>query len=294
MKWTSWIVLCFFLVGCGVTTTATATVPTQTFVPLLVLTETPTIIPKPTSTSTIPPTSSVTPTQSITPSASLTPLPTYSAHDSTVKIHQLLLNNGGCRLPCFWGIIPGQTTIEEFQQFVNQFPNNAEWMEHDPGFYTFFYAPPTRPSSATAIFFDDKKIIRAIGIKLETASHSFPLTRLLSEYHMPDKVLIGPHDSGFQMFVLYEHQRMVGQYFLVPNHEYLCYEPQLVTGVITWAEGDDWLKYVNNLFGRWTSQTILSTLKPIDQVTEYDMETFYKQFSTRNRSICMKMLMTNP
>lgn len=212
----------------------------------------------------------------------------------------MLINNGGCRLPCFWGITPGKTTVGEFLQFVNQFPEESQWMEHETGFYTFYYKPPLDVDYAFSVkFFDDSNLISGIAVEHETAYLSFPLTRLLTEYGMPDTVLIGliksPGDEqNYQMIVLYEKERIVGQYFLNPNNGYICYDPKKVTGIITWAEGKHWQDYANQLFGKFTDQVLESSLKPLDQMTVYDLDTFYEQFSTRNRPICMKTLTLNP
>lgn len=38
-------------------------------------------------------------------------------------VFDLLKNNGGCRLPCLWGLTPGQTSDELLNDFVAQFGN---------------------------------------------------------------------------------------------------------------------------------------------------------------------------
>ena len=287
MKLVSWILLGCLLASCNAdpsAPTAIEPVASKTFVPLVRLTDT----PFPTET----PTVTITPTQIPfeTPEASLTPLPT--SNEPIVAIWRLLSNNGGCRLPCFWGITPGATTVDEFHQFVNQFPKEAEGLSHEQGFYTFYYVAPLNTDAASpVIFFDDGSMIQGIGIKLETAYLSFPLTRLLSEYGMPDQVLIGESD----LFVLYEKQRIVGQYGLSSDQPgYLCLDPKHVVGIITWADGKDWLSDVNNLFGKFTDVISRPSLRPINQVVTYDMNAFFKQFSTKNRTTCMKKVDAKP
>lgn len=185
--------------------------------------------------------------------------------------------------------------MSELYQFTNQFFPMIGLMEKNDKSYTFYYAhKESGDTSFTVEFFEEESIIKGIGIKLDTARLSFPLTRLLSEYGKPDHVLIGPDEPGYQMFVLYEQQRIVGQYHLFTNNEYLCYDLIAVTGIVTWAKGKHWLDYVNQLFGKFTDQVLESSLKPLDQMTVYDLDTFYEQFSTRNRPICMKTLTLNP
>lgn len=66
--------------------------------------------------------STVTPTQILstafpTVSPTLTFAPTLSPIEAKAKVLELLHNNGGCRLPCFWGFFPNQDTAE-FMSFL--------------------------------------------------------------------------------------------------------------------------------------------------------------------------------
>jgi hypothetical protein len=64
-------------------------------------------------------------TPAMTPTPSQTPMPspvaTLSLEEGRALVLDLLANNGGCRLPCFWGITPGVTTWEEAKAFFLQF-----------------------------------------------------------------------------------------------------------------------------------------------------------------------------
>jgi hypothetical protein len=296
-NWNWLFLVSLFLPGCAVTTPISITTPVlPTNASTLSLSATITKTPLPVRTKE--PTETITHdlTPTVTPVPTLSPLPTLPDYESAIKIEQLLLNNGDCRLPCFWGITPGKTSVAELYQFTNQFFPGIGFMEKSDKSYTLYYAhEESGDTTFTVEFFEEESIIKGIGIKLDTARLSFPLTRLLTEYNMPDKVLIGPVDSSYDMFVLYQDQRIVGQYHLFSeeNGNYLCYDPKYVVGIVTWAKDKRWLDYVNQLFGFNTDEVSESSLKPLDQVTVYDMPTFYKQFSTRNRTICMKTL-TNP
>lgn len=131
------ICLALLLGGC---TSPTKSSPTITIEPLLP-TKTPTTmayqntsIPVSTQTQTAAPSLTTTPAPSETPTYTLiptktctpppptwTPLPTLSAEDANNLLNDLLENNAGCRLPCFWGIIPGKTTWQEAQNFLETF-----------------------------------------------------------------------------------------------------------------------------------------------------------------------------
>jgi hypothetical protein len=289
------------LIGCATTTPISPTASQIPPTPVKTKTLVPSVVP--TNTEVPSPTASITPTftnvwtPSPIPQPTLTPFPTYSYWDSVQQIWLLLSNNGGCRLPCFWGITPGETTTAEFIQFMSQFPLVSEMMigSKSDGIYHVYYKPPVNTDAPFFVFFyESGDVIQAIGLVNETADLSFPLPRLLQEYGRPDKVFV-KHDQYYSLIVWYEEQRIAGEYplYLKYNGDYLCYDPQVGSvGIVTWADGTYWLDHLNKLLpGEDTSE---SNLKSLDEVTVYDANSFYKQFADKNRPVCMKTLTINP
>jgi hypothetical protein len=63
-------------------------------------------------------------TITLTPTQNLTPTPTtpevratLTISDSVTNVLSLLKNNGGCELPCVWGIVPGKTKLDDARQY---------------------------------------------------------------------------------------------------------------------------------------------------------------------------------
>ncbi len=52
------------------------------------------------------------------PSATVGVIPTLAVEDAHARLIDLLANNGGCRLPCFWGITPGVTTAQQARDIL--------------------------------------------------------------------------------------------------------------------------------------------------------------------------------
>jgi len=111
------LLLIFFLAGCGYTPIA---LPTTSLSPSITTTavhhtstaiSTPTAIPIPTETVT----STATETKTQVPTNSPTPAPTLSRAERDTAVLELLKSTSGCRLPCWWGIKPGQSTWDEAQ-----------------------------------------------------------------------------------------------------------------------------------------------------------------------------------
>lgn len=99
------LVIFFALTSC---TSSETVIPANTSPVSVVLTPIPTIAANPTSSLT------VTPTR--TPFSTLTNLQPEQHHANIVR---LLETNGGCELPCWWGITPGETTWEEAERLLS-------------------------------------------------------------------------------------------------------------------------------------------------------------------------------
>jgi len=75
-----------------------------------------TVTPKPTKTQVMPSPTSL-PTTIVTP--------TITPAVPPEEILNLFKTNGGCLLPCWWGILPGETAIETVKSFTDQFGDLA-------------------------------------------------------------------------------------------------------------------------------------------------------------------------
>jgi hypothetical protein len=51
-------------------------------------------------------------------SPTLVQIPTFSRKDAYLELLELLKDNGGCKLPCIWGITPGQSNKENFDRLT--------------------------------------------------------------------------------------------------------------------------------------------------------------------------------
>jgi hypothetical protein len=89
-----------------VTPSASPVVPSETLSPTVPLEWTATITPSPSPARTATPTS--TPTW--------TPVATLPREEAFDRILDFYKDNGGCQLPCFWGIKPGVTTLREMHE----------------------------------------------------------------------------------------------------------------------------------------------------------------------------------
>jgi hypothetical protein len=59
------------------------------------------------------------PSQTPKPTLMPTPEPTLTIEESKALVLELLQTNGNCELPCWWGIVPQQSSIQEVKKLVN-------------------------------------------------------------------------------------------------------------------------------------------------------------------------------
>jgi hypothetical protein len=107
------------LSGCAYSASGTPTLstkstsnPTETMLPLDTSPlPTMTLTLSPLGTPSLPPINPPTPTSRPT----LEALPTYEAYES---FEDLIISNGNCIFPCWWGLIPGQSSLDDFQMVL--------------------------------------------------------------------------------------------------------------------------------------------------------------------------------
>jgi hypothetical protein len=80
----------------------------------------------PQATNTVVPT--IKPTKTVTPIPTATDLPTISTNQVKAKVKELLETNGGCELPCWWGIKPGISQMEDVRAQLTTFSGIAKTM----------------------------------------------------------------------------------------------------------------------------------------------------------------------
>lgn len=171
------------------------------------ITATTTIVPPNTATS-VPP--------------AITSIPTLSVDKSQEMVLDLLKNNTGCELPCYWGLTPGETYWQDAYNYLASF---AERIEQRDIIET---APDGSEQSITSIGVHntipgyDEPIssgYRVINGRIENISVSargtelrYQLHQVLDHYGMPDEVLlllsdVSPAGSPwFSIYIIYEER----------------------------------------------------------------------------------------
>jgi len=202
----------------------------------------PTHTPSPSPSPTTIPTSTRTPKPTVTPTwVALSTLPPAEA---LAKVKELLETNGGCELPCWWGIRPGKTTWKEAYDFLQPLAFHVskpiQIKEYPNLLFVWFYFPMDEQPS----LFNS----REIGFALEKDTLSIAwiqgghenedLVSLMKKYGVPQEVWVyitGIPGTGPVVYSIYLFYPALG---ILANH-------RQNTDFIK-RNGEDWVKICKN------------------------------------------------
>jgi hypothetical protein len=150
-----------------------------------------------------------------------TPWPTLPREIAQEQVRSLLQHNGGCRLPCLWGIAPGTTSGKEAYALLA--PISAQvYGDADEADGNFAVDISGLPSSLDAlieigVYLADGDVarIRAYGLQGDLA---FDIPRLMREYGVPSEVWISTWATFFTarppviIFLLYSDLGILAAY----------------------------------------------------------------------------------
>lgn len=286
----------FLLAGCYPSTEILVS-PTETILPLE-LASTP-----------VPIIATLTPTdvleETITPT---TEIPVLATAEAIAFTENLLRNNNGCRLPCWWGFKPGQTSWEEAYQYIKPFADgykkveSAEYLAYNirRPFITESFRIPVSEEIASyypsqAFLLDDKYIIQIIDADPGyTPNYNF--SEILSDYGKPDDVFIRTmknKDSGdlpFQIFLYYPTQGIIAGYQI--HGEVVG---STVEGCPMWATRPRLV-----LWSTSTNYSFLDLMKimgfydetweflSLDKSTKMDVDAFFKTYQEAGAEKCLQ------
>jgi len=274
---------------------------------LMPSTETPTASQIPARTQTRVPT--ITSTITTPPTIVWTPLPTLTAEKAEMRVLDLLNNNAGCHLPCWWGITPGETSVTTAVQFLSTFtelrtswglPGNENSGLVQPGsiigdFGSFYHV---FGNYGSVDYYLRDGLVDSIsayhgGGTGDRRVETFQLSRLLADYGKPDIVAIfaAPTAPGGATLDLYM------TYYIGIFVHYLYYNVEIIGSnmrVCPQGIGPEELKlwspktnqlslsnYYNNYYGT-------ASLPTLQTAIGMDLDTFYNSYKSPYNRSCIE------
>lgn len=131
-----------------------------------------------------------------TPTSSMT-IPTLSLQEANQVLLDLYEDNGGCQLPCYWQIVPGETSWQNLSAFLSSVgqitgPGGTSKV---PSYGVVFAEGVKNPIGGfMPIFWVEDEVVKAISINSSWVGRDFDynLSGLLQSFGVPEEIWIRP------------------------------------------------------------------------------------------------------
>lgn len=230
----------------------------------------------------------VTPT---TLAATSTPLPTLEGNELDIAIVELLEYPMNCDSPCWWGAVPGVTTVNDIKHTLSPYSFDIhEYYDEDEQVHLRIRIEPIEEQ-------DDNEINIAYAfsdtiLKSVTVYHSQSISDILTKYGQPDEVYI---ETGitfdpiyFRLNLIYLQKGMGVGYVIESiqkdNKIEGCFAAEL--GVVQLRQQDSVTNYrdFRPIFGADRQYLTL------EEATDLTMEEFMMQFTDPFQPHCIETL----
>ena len=304
------MVLVICLAGCGVP----GAVSSPSVVP-----RSPSVVPKAPSPTAVPssmPTLEVptgTPTPSLispTRTPRPTPVPTMTAGEEQALVLELLRDNGGCRLPCWWGFTPGETPWETAQTyFLSVGKKIGKYHNSRFTHYEVDFAISQHQVTIDQLYVvNEDEIIDKICVvasshpdhrqELVEDMQRYSLSQLLADYGQPSQVLLKTFSGvpeglpPFHLLLYYPQQGIMVRYIddAERSGETLRLCPRQ-PGVTLWlwapGQGVHIADIADTGLGGFPKNE-LTYFRSLEEATGMSVEQFYETFVQPDAETCLE------
>lgn len=261
-----------------------------------------------TSTPTQSPTKTITPiplpTHTPSPTIAWTPLPSIPPNEFPEAWLNLLKSNMGCNLPCWWGIVPGKTTIAEAFQFLNQFPFSIGEVRTQ----SKYYKGVSHKVSAfglsvnllgklvgTVDLHSTDEVIDTIFIHLEGDHDNYQINQILTSFGRPSEIYISSQASSPEsrlaptiLILDYREKGILVWYdyltFSAGENLQICFNSEKTT-LELWDPQFDVYRIPTDEY-----LTMITDWPPkrLADVTSFDLDSFYDTFAGNATGKCFE------
>jgi hypothetical protein len=246
-------------------------------------------------------TSVPTPTPEITntPELTLTAIPkaTLIPEEARKLVQELLENNGGCKLPCWWGITPGKTTWAEAHLFLESF---AVYIGK-----TGLVRVPLPAPYSNATYMDHgysikNGIVDIIHIYNYNLAPNYYLPKFLETYGQPSEIWIQTFSQeeinqyNFTFHLFYLDKGILVEYGDATSIEDAEVGDKLQDCLIglnspfiyLWSPEKNKLSF-QDAKQRFVDTRNMPEPKPLFEATGMDVKTFYETFKNPDTDVCL-------
>lgn len=225
------------------------------------------------------------------PTSTLTPLPTLRVDDVEKLVLNLLTDNAGCQLPCWWGITPGETDWEIAQHFLISFATNMgqgestsyvkDEVHYELTSYGVGYSLGSGVDTGLTNYDITNEIVDLIWVLPRGTELSYQLHHILITYGQPESVLFEADTdySLFHLLLYYPNKGITALYegkFDRLDETYRVCPQGIGPELWLWSPGKVFTLVDNQFIG----PDIVRLMRPISEVTDLDLETFYRTYQS--------------
>ena len=232
-------------------------------------------------------------TQTEIPTPTLTPLPTLSPAKAQEFVLELLENNGGCRLPCWWGLAPGQTDWLSALRFLQTFATKIRTTNLGAGVFFEF-----QNINGGALFVQEYRVEGGVVsmIHPQIVNGAYGLSEMLSIYGRPTDVQIRTFATTsenylpFRVVLIYDNDGILIEYEepakMEGNKLRAC--PQQASNrpqLWVWSPGNNaiFAEVAQSAFGTGEEKFYRS----LAEVTDLTVDEFYQVFKDSANTTCL-------
>jgi hypothetical protein len=217
-------------------------------------------------------------------------------------VENLLQNNAGCQLPCWWGLTPGKTTLAEAQHYLESFAYLLG-ITDDPNGYQIAGLQIPFPEDMGGVepywfIFRDGILEGISNIYFYKLTTSYNLVEMLNTYGQPDDILVSayyePRYSDYMTHVamFYLKKGIMLEYYdsggeLTGGKKKIC--PQIAT----YPYINLWVPSLNLTLDEAAKQYLDTmnwpTYRTLQDAAGMNVETFYKTFKDVNNTTCLEL-----
>lgn len=219
---------------------------------------------------------------------------------------ELYNSNANCKLPCWWGFMPGETTWNTVEQFLDDYGLNRHFLvkesESDSDFVVIVYIPVPPELSENEILtqeyrVDNGKIAIIYPEQPQETSKIYSISEILNTYGPPTEVWIDTIGFSFSEYfpfrvvLFYPEKGILIKYLDDADftNEYLIGCPQERSGKLTLWSPEMEMSFPEALNGTNALGTHGEQYyKPLEEATDMDLETFYKTYLDPNTDVCIE------
>lgn len=163
-----------------------------------------------------------------------------SPTDTVLRVQSLLEGNGGCRLPCWWGIEPGTTTWEDVYRFVAPLAYNEVQPPDPVTFDTEAWIRAEEDSKVDLFFRVENNLVKTYRVRLTRSLYYSP-AELVKAYGTPSEIWLATYNDTtqegaglFYMVLFYDRHGFLASYYdtdavISDGQVRKCYDEAVVT-----------------------------------------------------------------